>query len=84
MPRYVFEGVKRAVALNLKCGVCGKRRTRTVSVEHTVSPFNRNPDGTVKTRAEVEADVQKTLTEKVDDLKAKGIICNPCQEGADE
>ena len=30
------------------CPVCGKRVKRSRVFEHTVNPFNRNPDGSVK------------------------------------
>lgn len=41
-----------------KCPVCGKSSTRSRIFQHTVNPFNRRPDGTPKTYAEVSADVQ--------------------------
>ena len=35
------------------CPVCGKRSKRTQTFMMTVNPFNKNPDGTVRTPAEV-------------------------------
>lgn len=40
-----------------KCPVCGKSATRQQTFEHTVNPFNRNADGTVKDYDQVRADV---------------------------
>lgn len=40
-----------------KCPGCGKSVRRTQTFGMTISPFNRNPDGTQRTRAEVAAAV---------------------------
>ena len=40
------------------CGECGRRITRSKRFRQTVNPWNTNPDGSVKSRAEVQADVQ--------------------------
>jgi hypothetical protein len=58
------------------CG-CGKRFTRTISAYQTVNPWNKNPDGSVKTRAQVQASV-------ADELKAttrmfhRSALCTVC------
>ncbi len=31
----------------------GKRRSKTVKFEQSINPFNKNPDGTVKTRQQI-------------------------------
>lgn len=36
-----------------KCGICGKTTTRSKSFEHTINPWNRNEDGSVRTYEEV-------------------------------
>lgn len=41
-----------------KCPICGKRTQRLKTFTQTVNPFNKNPDGTVKTRAEVSESVK--------------------------
>lgn len=42
----------------LPCPVCGKKLRRQRLITNTINPFNKNPDGTVKTRAEVLKSVQ--------------------------
>jgi len=39
------------------CPVCGGRTTRTKKFVHTVNPYNKNPDGSIKSLQEVFADV---------------------------
>lgn len=41
-----------------RCPGCGKATTRSRTFEMTVSPFNKNPDGTVRTPSEVAAAVR--------------------------
>ena len=53
MSRYVWESVVLVVRRSGKCPNCGKRRQRSKRFEQTVNPWNKNPDGTVRTRAEV-------------------------------
>ena len=36
-----------------KCPVCGKSVSRTRTFEHTVNPFNRNSDGSIRNPMEV-------------------------------
>lgn len=40
-----------------KCPNCGKTVTRSKQFWMTVNPFNRNPDGSVRTAEEIRADV---------------------------
>lgn len=40
-----------------RCPGCQKRVTRSQTFTNTISPFNRNPDGTVRTYQEVQARV---------------------------
>ena len=56
---YRFQEVKRSTVFKLKCPTCGKRFQRVLSATMTVSPFNKNPDGTIRTFAEVWAAVGK-------------------------
>ncbi|QDP45501.1 hypothetical protein SEA_FUZZBUSTER_17 [Microbacterium phage FuzzBuster] len=63
-----FDEVTRRRVVQGKCSVCGKRTTRTLAVTNTVNPFNKNADGTIKTRDEVAADVSRQLGEMVADF----------------
>ncbi len=40
-----------------RCPVCGKTTRRSRTFTMTVNPFNKNPDGSVRTRDEVRAAV---------------------------
>jgi len=52
-----FQVVKAKRTIRGNCIVCGKKMTRSKTFEHTVNPFNKNLDGTVKTYLEVLKDV---------------------------
>ena len=52
-----YDEISTAVTSTGNCPVCGKRVRRSRTFTQTVSPFNRNPDGTVRTRAQVSAAV---------------------------
>jgi hypothetical protein len=55
--RITFQSVVTSRRKAGPCPVCGKRSVRTRRFEHTVNPFNKNRDGSVKTADEVRADV---------------------------
>jgi hypothetical protein len=54
---YFYEEVSAPARRKGNCPVCGKATLRAKRFTQTVNPFNRNADGTVKTRAEVLASV---------------------------
>lgn len=58
MPTYRFEELRTRRQHVGKCPNCGKRVSRSRSFEQTVNPFNKNADGTVKSRDEVWAAVK--------------------------
>lgn len=53
---------------------CGKRRVRREKFWGTVNPFNRNEDGTIKTREQVAAKVQA----EHDTWMKEPILCDNC------
>jgi hypothetical protein len=55
-----FEVVCHRAVKSLPCPGCGKRLRRQRTFEQTINPYNRNADGTVKTRAEIR---QELITE---------------------
>jgi hypothetical protein len=77
-----FEQVTRKRTVRLKCKSCGKTRTRTVSVTHTVNPFNKNEDGSIRSTQEVWQCVGVELESEVKKLLADGIVCNSCEESS--
>lgn len=53
-----FTGPKVKTTRKGECPTCGKPTTRTQTFEGTVNPFNKRPDGVVKTWSEVATDVR--------------------------
>ncbi len=49
----IFERIAYGGIRNGSCPTCGKKSTRKKTFTMTVSPFNTNPDGSVRTRQEV-------------------------------
>jgi hypothetical protein len=58
MTTYTYEGPSRKATRKGTCPTCNKPVTRSTSFSATVNPFNRNADGSVKSRAEVAAGVE--------------------------
>lgn len=59
------------------CPNCGKRVTRSRTFEQTVNPFNRNPDGSVKSWGEVQEDVYREAAEWVPDFTHCSALSDP-------
>jgi hypothetical protein len=77
MSTYRFEPViarRHAVG---KCPVCGKRVTRSRNFENTISPFNRNEDGTRRTRAEVRQNVELEADQWTPDFTHAACVKDP-------
>jgi hypothetical protein len=70
-----FDEIKCSSTRNGKCA-CGKRVTRSKTFYQTVNPYNRNKDGSPKTRNEVWDSVRE---------EARNwnpvFICKKCQKG---
>jgi len=62
--RYNFEEIRLSKEVSGVCEVCGKRYKRTVSDWQTENPFNKNKDGTVKTRSEIRDAVWESVLRK--------------------
>lgn len=61
MSRYTtttYEEVRVKATRRGPCPGCGKSVNRSRTFSNTVSPFNKNPGGTIRTRAEVRERVQ--------------------------
>lgn len=63
--RVVFEVVSLSQRKTGKCAICGKPAVRSIKVEYTINPYNRNADGMPKTREEVRADVRAELDRRL-------------------
>lgn len=57
MPTYRFREVKTQAKRSFVCDACGKRKRLQQTFSMTINPYNQNPDGTVRTPAEVQAAV---------------------------
>jgi hypothetical protein len=75
--RIHFSEIRTRRTLKLRCS-CGKRVTRTISVSHTVNPWNRDAGGNVKTRAQVADDVTRELEQEVSIVQANA-LCRSCE-----
>ena len=63
MTTYVYEQVSLRPEKSGPCAVCGKPAKRSTTISNTINPFNRNEDGTVRTRAEVAENVLRLAKE---------------------
>lgn len=71
-----FEEITRKRTISIICGHCAKPRRRTLSVTHTVNPFNQNPDGSVRTHEQVV----DCLRADLDALHRKTVLCTTCEK----
>lgn len=62
------------------CGSCGKALKRTVTVEHTVNPLNKNADGSIKTAAEVSAGAYAAARAQAAEKEGSVETCRDCIE----
>jgi hypothetical protein len=70
-----YEAVTFPAAKNLRCpGECGKKVRRQKTFQQTISPFNRNAEGQVKTRPEIFAE----LRAQAEEWQQKPELCTPC------
>ena len=63
MTVYHYEEVRAYGRKTGHCEVCGKSATRSQVFTNTINPFNRNEDGSVRTRAEVQQRVLALVRE---------------------
>lgn len=72
--RTTFEEVIVTRCKRGKCG-CGKSRTRSMKFWQTLNPFNKNRDGSQKSRA----DILRELNSEADAWAKKPITCDGCE-----
>jgi hypothetical protein len=60
---YRYDEISVPAVRNLKCAKCTKRFRRQHTFTATVNPFNKNPDGTVRTPREIRAVLSKQASE---------------------
>ena len=77
--RIIFDSIKRSQKCNYVCISCGKKRTKIITEEKTVNPFNKIADGSrAKNHDEVLQSVQKELRESVEEFNNTQQTCTKC------
>lgn len=74
---YTYDTIKEKRKITGVCQECDKKRTRIVSETMTESPYNKNPDGTVRTRSEIHEALSVEVEEEAKKLK-ENFICASC------
>ena len=78
--RIDFPAYGRSASCTFKCLACQRdKRKRTFRVEHTVNPFNTNPDGTMKQAAQVSQEAQADANLERDQFMAYP-LCKGCED----
>lgn len=75
-----FREYKASAPYTVNCSECGFCLKRQAVVGHTVNPFNKNPDGSVKTAAEVQRDAYEAAKVEAAKLAEKPTKCRWCDE----
>lgn len=78
--KYNFQEIKLKETVSLKCCKCGKRMSKVVSDYQTVNPFNKKPNGEMKTSTEIYAELWQSINGEIDKLKSNPIACKACKE----
>ena len=75
-----FPSYGRSASCTFKCLACQKdKRKRTFRVEHTVNPFNVNPDGAPKLAAQVSQEAQDDANRQRDQFMVYP-LCRVCED----
>lgn len=75
MTRITFEEVSLRSRWKFRCADCGKRLVRTKKFRQTLNPFNKNPDGTIRSRADILA----RLRIEANEWQASDVRCRECE-----
>ena len=59
MVTITYGRVEWGVSKTVPCRVCGKKLQRSTTLGQTISPFNKNADGRMKTRYEILAELKE-------------------------
>lgn len=71
-----YEEVGRKATKKAVC-LCGKKRTRTQMFSQTISPFNKNKDGSLKDRYQIMEEVRVEIEEW---MKDETTTCKDCHK----
>ena len=73
-----FERIEQKRSVTYTCTKCGKKKTKVVSYSETINPFNKDKDGNVKSRWEVEESVANGIKNAIDKFKSTS-CCSKCR-----
>ncbi len=68
---YKFDVVSIRSIKKDKCPKCFKRVTRSRRFEQTINPFNKNKEGSIKTRSEIYAELNEEAKNWMPDFTCK-------------
>ena len=75
-----FVAYGRSASCTFKCMACQKdKRRRAFRAEHTVNPFNTNPDGSPKPASQVATEAQADANRQRDQFMAYP-LCKACED----
>lgn len=74
----IFEKIERHAERSGFCFKCSEKRKRQKTFYQTVNPWNKNDDGSVRTRTEIYNDIGREIAE----WKAGPFICASCENNA--
>jgi hypothetical protein len=77
---YNYQGYKGEAIYSCRCSSCGKTLKRKAVVEHTVNPFNKNDDGTMRSPAQVSKRAYEEACAEAAKLEGSEVICKTCEE----
>ena len=81
MTTYHFQSYPAVAEATFTCPACGKpKRKRTFRAECTVNPFNRRPDGEIRTPQEVRQQSREWATQDRDQFM-NAPLCAACENG---
>lgn len=75
MPEYVFPKVSERVVKRGKCPACGEGVSRKREFYQTLSPFNRNSDGTEKSRRQIYRELKEQADAWEPDFRHTTVKC---------
>ncbi len=74
-----YRPCKASTSYKCRCTECGKTMSRKAVVEHTVNPWNKNEDGSVRTEIEVYRAAQAEADAKAAELNGGEVVCKTCE-----
>lgn len=71
-----YDQIKYPARKNLPCPVCGKKVRRSFTFISTANPWNKNPDGSLRTVPQI----REMLAQEAADWGSRPEMCSSCRE----